>query len=101
MRQTGAAQRINRAAIRREWLNFVIAGAKATVVELAGAIAEIVRRNLKNDFRSIHTEEAQIVRRIWTKSHLKREVNALQAHVSSKRQQLEATVASEPVTAPS
>jgi NADH:ubiquinone reductase (H+-translocating) len=51
-----AAERINRAAIRREWLTFVIAGAGATVVELAGAIAEIVRRTLKDDFRSIHPE---------------------------------------------
>jgi hypothetical protein len=82
-------------------LNFVIAGAGATVVELAGAIAEIVRRALKDDFRSIHPEEAQVVRSVWMKAPLKRDLVALQADVSSKRQQLEATVASEPVTAPS
>ena len=63
-----AAERINRAAIRREWLNFVIAGAGATVVKLAGAIAEIVRRTLKDNFRSIHPEEAQIVRSVSTKA---------------------------------
>jgi hypothetical protein len=33
-----------------------------------------------------------------SESHLKRELDAVQAHVSSKRQQLQATVASEPVT---
>ena len=56
-----AAERIDDAAIRREWLTFVIVGAGATGVELAGAIAEIARQTLKNDFRSIHPKEAQIV----------------------------------------
>ena len=46
---------------RREWLTFVIVGAGATGVELAGAIAEIARQTLKDDFRSIHPEEAQIL----------------------------------------
>ena len=48
-------------ALRREWLTFVIVGAGATAVELAGAIAEISRQTLKDDFRSIRPEEAQIV----------------------------------------
>jgi NADH dehydrogenase len=39
----------------------VIVGAGPTGVELAGAIAEIARQTLKNDFRSIHPEEAQII----------------------------------------
>ena len=56
-----AAERVDDAAIRREWLNFVIVGAGATGVELAGAIAEIARQTLKDDFRSIHPEDAQIV----------------------------------------
>ena len=42
-----AAERVHDAAIRREWLNFVIVGAGATGVELAGAIAEIARQTLR------------------------------------------------------
>ena len=36
-------------------------GAGATGVELAGAIGEIARQTLRNDFRSIHPEEARII----------------------------------------
>ena len=36
-------------------------GAGATGVELAGAIGEIARQTLRNDFRSIRPEEAQII----------------------------------------
>jgi NADH dehydrogenase len=46
---------------RRAWLTFVIVGAGATGVELSGAIAEIARQTLKNDFRSINPGEAQII----------------------------------------
>jgi len=35
----------------RKWLTFVIVGAGATGVELAGALAEIANETLKNDFR--------------------------------------------------
>jgi NADH dehydrogenase len=55
------AERIPDEAQRRAWLTFVIVGAGATGVELAGAIAEIARQTLKNDFRSIHPQEAQII----------------------------------------
>jgi NADH:ubiquinone reductase (H+-translocating) len=55
------AERIPDPALRREWLTFVIVGAGPTGVELAGAIGEIARQTLKNDFRSIHPEEAQII----------------------------------------
>jgi NADH dehydrogenase len=55
------AERIPDPALRREWLTFVIVGAGATGVELGGAIGEIARQTLKNDFRSIHPEEAQII----------------------------------------
>jgi NADH dehydrogenase len=55
------AERIPDPADRREWLTFVIVGAGPTGVELAGAIGEIARQTLKNDFRSIHPEEAQII----------------------------------------
>jgi NADH dehydrogenase len=46
---------------RRAWLTFVIVGAGATGVELAGAMGEIARQTLKNDFRSIRPEEAEII----------------------------------------
>src|SRR6184192_2418189 len=55
------AERLSDPVQRRAWLTFVIVGAGATGVELAGAIGEIARQTLKNDFRSIHPEEAQIV----------------------------------------
>jgi NADH dehydrogenase len=55
------AERMTDPAQRRAWLTFVIVGGGATGVELAGAIAEIARQTLKNDFRSIHPEEAQII----------------------------------------
>jgi NADH:ubiquinone reductase (H+-translocating) len=55
------AERIPDAAQRRAWLTFVIVGAGPTGVELAGAIGEIARQTLKNDFRFIHPEDAQII----------------------------------------
>src|SRR5881296_1631484 len=55
------AERISDPAQRRAWLTFVIVGAGATGVELAGAIGEIARQTLKNDFRSINPKEAQII----------------------------------------
>jgi len=55
------AERISDPEQRRAWLTFVIVGAGPTGVELAGAIAEIARQTLRNDFRSIHPEEAEII----------------------------------------
>ena len=55
------AERIMDPIERREWLTFVIVGAGPTGVELAGAIAEIARQMLKNDFRSIRPEESQVI----------------------------------------
>lgn len=55
------AERIPDPVQRRAWLTFVIVGAGPTGVELAGAIAEIARQTLKNDFRSIRPEECQII----------------------------------------
>jgi NADH dehydrogenase len=43
------------------WLSFVIVGAGPTGVELAGALSEIARKTLKDDFRSIHPEDAQLI----------------------------------------
>src|SRR5215813_5834089 len=55
------AERISDPAQRRAWLTFTIVGAGPTGVELAGAIGEIARQTLKNDFRSIQPQEAQII----------------------------------------
>jgi NADH dehydrogenase len=55
------AERIMDPVERREWLTFVIVGAGPTGVELAGAIAEIARQTLKDDFRSIRPEESQVI----------------------------------------
>src|SRR5215813_10284377 len=55
------AERLTDPAERQAWLRFVIVGAGATGVELAGAIAEIARQTLKNDFRSIRPQDAEII----------------------------------------
>ena len=55
------AERLSDPAQRRAWPTFVIVGAGPTGVELAGAIGEIARETLKNDFRSIHPEESRII----------------------------------------
>jgi NADH dehydrogenase len=46
---------------RKAWLTFVIVGGGPTGVELAGAIAELAYRTLKEDFRNIDTSEATIL----------------------------------------
>src|SRR5271155_2235498 len=45
----------------RAWLTFVIVGAGATGMELAGALAEIANETLKNDFRHIDPTAARIL----------------------------------------
>lgn len=42
-------------------LNFVVVGGGPTGVELAGAIADIARQALKNDFRAIDTTKARVM----------------------------------------
>ncbi len=56
-----AAERSANPAQVRTWLTFVIVGAGATGLELAGALAEIARETLRHDFRSIRPQEARIV----------------------------------------
>jgi NADH:quinone reductase (non-electrogenic) len=59
-----AFERAERAASEAEargWLTFIIVGAGATGLELAGALAEIARQTLKHDFRRIRPEEARII----------------------------------------
>jgi NADH:ubiquinone reductase (H+-translocating) len=59
-----AFERAERAASSEEartWLTFVIVGAGATGMELSGALAEIAKETLKNDFRHINPQEARII----------------------------------------
>src|SRR4029077_16713256 len=55
------AERSATEAEAREWLTFVIVGAGATGLELAGALAEIANETLKNDFRRINPKKARII----------------------------------------
>ncbi|HTM11090.1 MAG TPA: NAD(P)/FAD-dependent oxidoreductase [Verrucomicrobiae bacterium] len=56
-----AAEREPDEATRRAYLTFVIVGGGPTGVELAGALAEIARDTLKNDFRNIEPASACIM----------------------------------------
>ncbi|HXD74585.1 MAG TPA: NAD(P)/FAD-dependent oxidoreductase [Vicinamibacterales bacterium] len=56
-----AAEREQDEAAQRRLLTFVIVGGGPTGVELAGALAEIARHALRNDFRRIHPESARIL----------------------------------------
>ncbi|MGA2430025.1 MAG: NAD(P)/FAD-dependent oxidoreductase [Candidatus Acidiferrum sp.] len=55
------AERSATEAEARAWLTFVIVGAGATGLELAGALAEIANETLKHDFRRINPTEARII----------------------------------------
>lgn len=48
-------------AKRRQLMTFVIVGAGATGVELAGTMSDVARKTLATDFRKIHTEHATIL----------------------------------------
>ncbi len=55
------AERADTPEEARAWLTFVIVGAGATGLELAGALAEIARETLRHDFRKINPQEARII----------------------------------------
>jgi len=55
------AERCTDPALRRALLTFVVVGGGPTGVELAGAISELARVTLREDFRSIDLQEARIV----------------------------------------
>jgi NADH:ubiquinone reductase (H+-translocating) len=55
------AEREENAELRRLLLTFVIVGGGPTGVELAGAIAEIARQTLTDEFRSIETDKARVL----------------------------------------
>jgi NADH dehydrogenase len=56
-----AAKRTTDPDERCAWLTFVIVGAGATGVELAGALGEIANHTLKDEFRSITPKDARIL----------------------------------------
>ncbi len=56
-----AAERESDPVRRESWLTFVVVGAGPTGVELAGALGEIARHSLKNDFRNIDPRRSRIV----------------------------------------
>ncbi|WP_423068728.1 NAD(P)/FAD-dependent oxidoreductase [Devosia sp. CN2-171] len=56
-----AAERETDPERRKALLTFAIIGAGATGVELAGAIIELARTTLRNEFRTIRPEEARVV----------------------------------------
>ena len=55
------AERETDAARRAQWLTFVVIGAGATGVELAGTLAEISRRTLHGEFRRFDPRNTRVV----------------------------------------
>lgn len=78
------AERAADEAETRAWLTFVIVGAGATGMELAGAVGEIARETLRHDFRNIRPQESQI----FLLEGSKRVLNAYPEDLSEKAEKL-------------
>lgn len=61
LRAFEAAERAPSPAAQRPWLRFVVVGAGPTGVELAGALAELARKILPEDFRQFDTKSAEVL----------------------------------------
>ncbi len=55
------AEREEDEARRRELLTFVVIGAGPTGVEMAGALSELARKTITDDFRAIRPSEARVI----------------------------------------
>ena len=55
------ADKIEDPEVRKKYLTYAVIGAGPTGVEMAGAIAEIAKRNMMRDFRNIRTEETEVI----------------------------------------
>ncbi|AFZ48492.1 FAD-dependent pyridine nucleotide-disulfide oxidoreductase [Cyanobacterium stanieri PCC 7202] len=55
------AEKVSSPEEKQEWLTFAIVGGGPTGVELAGAIAEIAHKVIKDDFQEIDTTKAKIL----------------------------------------
>ncbi len=56
-----AAEKESDPAARKAWLTFIVIGAGPAGVELAGAIAELAFKTMKDDFASIDPSETQVL----------------------------------------
>jgi NADH dehydrogenase len=61
LRAFEAAEREVDAGGRSPWLTFVVVGAGPTGVELAGAIAELAKQTMRQDFRATDTTKSRIL----------------------------------------
>jgi len=55
------AEKLDNPGKRKPYLTYVIIGGGPTGVEMAGAIAEIAKRNMMRDFKKLNTDETKIV----------------------------------------
>ena len=55
------AERTSDAQLRKKLLTFVLVGVGPTGVEMAGAIAEIARQTLADEFRNVDTSDARVM----------------------------------------